>query len=172
MRSSVFYNLVTDGGGTVVEALIKLLDKAGIRYCVIGGQAVNYYVEPLVSLDLDLAVATERVDETEELLAAHFRVRRFPRSLNFTPEQSDLRVQIQTDPRYGDFVSRAKPGEVLGITMSVADRRDVLRGKVWAAWDSNPDKRRKDLLDIARLIEDRPDLASLVPPEILRRIEE
>lgn len=147
----------------MIEALIKLLDEAGIKYCVIGGQAVNYYAGPLVSLDLDLVVATERLDEAERLLAEHA-----------TPEQSDLRVQIQTDPRYGDFVERARVGEVLGISMSVADRRDLLRGKVWAAEDPTrrASKRQKDLADIARLVEGDPGLKTLVAPEILRRIEE
>lgn len=173
MRASAFYNVVTHGGGAVIEALIKLLDDAGVRYCVIGGQAVNYYAEPLVSLDLDLVVATERLDEVERLLAEHFEVRRFPHSINITPEKSDLRIQIQTDPRYGDFVERARPGKVLGISMSVADKRDLLQGKVWAAQDATrrPSKRQKDLVDISRLIEGDPGLKTLVPPEILRRIE-
>lgn len=158
----------------MIEALIKLLDEAGVRYCVIGGQAVNYYAEPLVSLDLDLVVATESLDAAEKLLADHYEVRRFPHSINVTPEQSDLRVQIQTDPRYGDFVDRAKSGEVLGVSMFIADKRDLLQGKVWAAQDSarRASKRQKDLVDIARLVEDDPDLKPLVPPEILRRIEE
>lgn len=157
----------------MITALIKLFDDAGIRYCVIGGQAVNYYAEPLVSLDLDLVVATESLDEAERLLADHFEVRRFPHSINVTPKESDLRVQIQTDPRYGDFVERARPGEVLGIPMSVADKRDLLRGKVWAAQDPTrrASKRQKDLADIARLVEGDPGLEKLVPPEIMRRIE-
>lgn len=157
----------------MIEALIKLLDGADIRYCVIGGQAVNYYAEPLVSLDLDLVVATERLDDVEKLLSEHFEVRRFPHSMNITPEQSDLRVQIQTDPRYGGFVERARPGEVLGVPMSVADKRDLLQGKVWAAGDTSrrASKRQKDLVDIARLIEGDPGLETMVPPEILRRIE-
>jgi hypothetical protein len=157
----------------VIEALIKLLDEAGIRYCVIGGQAVNFYAEPLVSLDLDLVVATDSLGEAERLLAEHFEVRRFPHSINITPKESDLRVQIQTDPRYADFVERSKAGEVFGISMSVADKRDLLRGKVWAAEDPTrrPSKRQKDLVDIARLLEGDPGLEALVPPEIMRRIE-
>lgn len=174
MRASVFYDLVTHGGGAVIEALVKLLDDAEIRYCVIEGQAVNYYVEPLVSLDLDIVVATESLAETEKLLSEHFEVRRFAHSINVTPKESDLRVQIRTDLRYGDFVDRAKPGEVLGVSMFVADKRDLLQGKVWAAQGSarRASKRRKDLVDIARLLEDDPGLKPLVPPEILRRIEE
>jgi hypothetical protein len=45
----------------LLEKLISLLKERGIRYCVIGGQAVNAYVEPLVSLDLDLAVAVNQL---------------------------------------------------------------------------------------------------------------
>ena len=173
MQASGFYNLITRGGGDVVEALLGLLDKAGIRYCVIGGQAVNYYAEPLVSLDLDLVVTVDRLADAEELLAKHFSVQRFPHSLNIVPEESDLRVQIQTDPRYSSFVERARPGNVLGTWMSVASMRDVLQSKVWAAQDPlhRPSKRQKDLADIARLVEVEPEIRDQVPPEILQRIE-
>jgi hypothetical protein len=34
----------------------------GARYCVIGGQAVNAYAEPVVSLDLDLALAPGEIE--------------------------------------------------------------------------------------------------------------
>ncbi|MBA3389006.1 MAG: nucleotidyl transferase AbiEii/AbiGii toxin family protein [Rubrobacter sp.] len=174
MRASVFYNIVTRGGGAEIEELLRLLDEASIRYCVIGGQAVNHYVEPLVSLDLDLVVATDQLAAAERLLSGRYAVRRFPHSLNVNLGQSDLRVQVQTDPRYGDFVDRAVPGDVLGIPMYVAAARDVLRGKVWAAQDSSrrPSKRQKDLVDIARLIEAYPDLRTDVPADLLRRIEE
>ncbi len=157
----------------MVEALLELLEENGIRYCVIGGQAVNHYVEPLVSLDLDLVVATDQLEAAESLLAERFDVRRFPHSLNVTPPYSDLRIRIQTDPRYADFVDRAERGDVLGITMPVAAVRDVLRGRVWAAQDPSrrPGKRRKDLLDIERLVEADPRLRELVPEEILERIE-
>ncbi len=157
----------------MIEDLLKLFEEEGIRYCVIGGQAVNHYVEPLVSLDLDLAVATDQLEAAEASLAERFDVRRFQHSLNVTPPGSDLRIQIQTDPRYSDFVDRAGRGDVLGIAMPVASVRDVLQGKVWAAEDPShrPSKRRKDLLDIERLVESDPSLRELVPREVLRRIE-
>ena len=157
----------------MVEALLGLLDEAGIRYCVIGGQAVNYYAEPLVSLDLGLVVTVDQLAEAEELLAKHFSVQRFPHSLNVVPEESDLRVQIRTDPRYSSFVERARPGNVLGTRMSVADIHDVLQGKIWAARDPSrrPSKRQKDLADIARLVEAAPEIRDRVPTEILQRIE-
>ncbi len=75
-------------------------------FCVIGGQAVNAYVEPLVSLDLDLAVAVESLDDLERNLAKRFRVERFAHSLNVSLPGSGLRVQIQTDERYRAFGQR------------------------------------------------------------------
>ncbi len=156
-----------------MESLLGLFEEEDIRYCVIGGQAVNYYVEPLVSLDLDLVVATDQISTVEDLLARRFTVRRFPHSINVKLGESDLRIQIQTDPRYADFVERAVRGEVLGVEMSVASVRDVLQGKVWAAQDPSrrASKRQKDLADIVRLIEANPTLKASVPQEILQRIE-
>ena len=169
MRASEFYERVTSGGGTVIEDLRGLLDENGIRYCVIGGQAVNDCADPLVSLDL--VVGTAPLGVVQALPAGRFHVRRFPHSLNVAPAGSDLR--IQTDPRYADFVDRVERGDVLGISMPVAAALDVLRGKVWAAQDPSrrPSKRRKDLLDIERLIEADPSLRELVPREFLERLE-
>lgn len=173
MRAAEFYDRITVGGATVIYEIVKLLEEEGVRYCAIGGQAANYYVEPLVSLDLDLVVATDQIEAVEELLAQHFSVRRFPHSINVDPGESDLRVQIQTDPRYADFVERAGRGEILGVEMSVAAVQDVLQGKVWAAQDPSrrASKRQKDLADIARLIEEKPSLRYSVPAEILQKIE-
>jgi len=43
-----------------LDELIGLLRSHQIRFCVIGGQGVNAYAEPLISLDLDLVVAATR----------------------------------------------------------------------------------------------------------------
>lgn len=50
--------------------------------------------------------------------------------------------------------------------------QDVLQGKVWAARDAarRASKRQKDLADISRLLEARPDLRPLVPAELLARL--
>jgi hypothetical protein len=83
-----------------------------------------------------------------------------------------LRVQIQTDPRYFDFLARSKPLRVLGIEMPVADIEDLLRAKVWAVTDEGrrSSKRQKDLADIGRILEAYPLLRSEVPPEVLSRL--
>lgn len=172
MRALTFWKVITVDRENSLERLIDLLDEHGIRYCVIGGQAVNAYVEPLVSLDLDLVVAIDQLDKVESLLTNLFKAKRFPHSLNVSLPGSDVRVQIQTDQRYAAFLEHASPRNVLGITLPVASLEDVLRGKVWAALDPDrrASKRQKDLADIARLLEAYPTLRDQVPEDILVRL--
>ena len=155
-----------------LEELIGLLESHAVSYCVVGGQGVNAYVDPVVSLDLDLAIAAREAPRLESLLREHFRVESFPHSLNVSQTGSDLRVQIQTDPRYAEFVDRAERRDVLGLTLPVARVEDVLQGKIWASGDRArcPSKRQKDLADIARLLESYPRLRDVVPEEILARL--
>jgi hypothetical protein len=117
-------------------------------------------------------VVTNDLPRLETLFESRFKVARFPHSLNVSLEGSDLRVQVQTDSRYAEFVGRAARRDVLGLTLPVAAVEDVLRGKVWAALDPErrPSKRQKDLADIARLIEAHPALRTAVPAEILARL--
>ncbi len=144
-----------------LERVLALLTDNGIKFAVIGGQAVNAYAEPLVSLDLDIAVALDQIEKAEELMHEHFRVERFPFSINVSAPDSNLRVQLQTDPRYGAFVDRAHNRDVLGVDLPVATIEDVLQGKIWAASDETRrrTKRSKDFLDIARMLEVRPESA-------------
>ena len=81
-------------------------------------------------------------------------------------------MQFQTDPRYADFLPRGSVKKVLGLDLRVAAVDDLLKGKVWAASDParRPSKRRKDLLDIERLLESFPSLSEQVPEEILRKL--
>ena len=172
MQALTFWKTLTMDQSNLLENLISLLHEQGIRFCVIGGQAVNAYVEPLVSLDLDLVVAVEQLEQVEALLGQHFDLKRFPHSLNVGLAGSDLRVQIQTDERYSSFVERASVRTVLGMTLPVASVDDVLQGKVWAVLDPEQrgSKRQKDLADIARILEKYPDLRTQVPQEIRARL--
>jgi hypothetical protein len=172
MRARTFWKTVVADRTDFLEELIGRLESHAVSYCVVGGQGVNAYVDPVVSLDLDLAIAAREAPRLESLLREHFRVESFPRSLNVSQTGSDLRVQIQTDPRYAEFVGRAERRDVLGLTLPVARVEDVLQGKIWAAGDHarRPSKRQKDLADIARLLESYPLLRDVVPEEILARL--
>lgn len=172
MQALAYWRAVTADHAGFLDRVVELLAQSGLRYCVVGGQAVNAYVEPVVSLDLDIVVATGDLAAAEALLGGEFELVRFPHSLNVSAPGSDLRVQLQTDPRYAAFVHRASVRDVLGLHLPVAALEDVLQGKVWAALDEarRPSKRQKDLADIARILEFQPDLRNRVPQAILARL--
>jgi hypothetical protein len=172
MQALTFWKTITMDQSNLLENLISLLNEQGIQFCVIGGQAVNAYVDPLVSLDLDLVVAVHQLDQVEEILNRYFVLKRFPHSLSVSSAGSDLRVQIQTDERYSSFVEQAVVRTVLGLELPVASVEDVLQGKIWAALDPERrgSKRQKDLADISRLLEKYPELRLKVPQEIRARL--
>ena len=169
MRAETFWKTVAMDDSDLLHDVISLLDENKARYCVIGGQAVNAYAEPLVSLDLDIVIAAEDLERVEALCREIFTVERFPHSINLSKAESDLRIQIQTDPRYFSFTEHASLRNVLGIVLPVARVEDVLQGKIWAVSDHTRrgSKRQKDLADIARLLDKHPYLRDQVPTGIL-----
>ncbi len=169
MQQLAFWKLVTMDNANVLEQLVALLEKNNIRYCVIGGVAVNAYAEPVITLDLDLVIVLNQVEQAESLLGETFQVTHFPHSLNLSQPNSDIRIQIQTDSRYSDFVLRAAPKTVLGLTLPVAQAEDVLQGKIWAAQDPTRPRSKyfKDITDISRLLDKFPELRARVPKDIL-----
>jgi hypothetical protein len=141
---------------------------------VIGGLAVNAYAEPVVSLDLDVVIDMKDIDSvSKKVVEKGLKVERFENSVNLTSSKSDLRIQIKTDPRYQDFLSRALSKEVLGYKMNVASLEDVLQGKVWAYSDEKRrmSKRQKDLADIMRLLEADPSLEKIIPADIHKNFQ-
>ena len=172
MTKKEFMNSVSNGQEDILQQFLDLLNEMEIDYCVIGGLAVNAYVEPVVSLDLDLVVVAEKIEILLKAAEKIFNVKKFPHSLNLSSAKSDLRIQIQTDPRYQSFISRSLVKDVMGYRMKVATVEDVLQGKIWAYSDKQRrrSKRQKYLADIFRLIEAYPHLQNLLP-ESLRNIE-
>ena len=173
MTKKEFLNAVTNGKVDIVQAFLDALSTSKIDYCVIGGLAVNAYAEPVVSLDLDIVVAAKNIETVIKAVKSQFKVQQFTHSVNLSTDKSDLRIQLQTDSRYQDFISRASKHTVLGYSMKVASVEDVLQGKIWAYSDEQRrrSKRQKDLADIVRLIEVHPSLADRLPEAIKKRIE-
>jgi hypothetical protein len=173
MLAAEFRRIVTTDTVDLLGTFLGFLEEKGIDYCVIGGQAVNAYVEPLVSLDLDVAVAVQDIEGLARLLSVAFTVSVHPHSLNVSLQGSSLRVRLQTDQRYSAFVRNAEVKEVLGRPMRVAQVGDVLQGKLWAASDPERrgSKRQKDLADIARILDSYPNLRGRVPGTILAKLE-
>lgn len=142
---------------------------------MIGGLAVNHWAaEPMATADVDLVIATEKVEQAVRALEeAGFRARRFEWSINLKGK-SDVSVQISTEAIYGEFPQRAVAADVHGILMRVASPQDTLQGKILAWKDSTrrPSKRQKDLVDIMRLVEAHPELSASIPDDISKRLRE
>ena len=172
MQALAFWKAVTVDRSNLLERFIEWLQDRHVKFCLVDGQAVNAYVDPVVSLDLDIVIAADQLEQVRSRLAETFAVESFPHSVNVSLPGSDLRIQIQLDPRYPAFVDRAVARDVLGLTLPVASLDDVLRGKVWAVEDTSrrPSKRQKDLADISRLLETYPHLRTSVPAGVLDKL--
>jgi hypothetical protein len=159
------YELTTHGGAADFARLIKACEAFG-PYCLIGGLAVNCYVEPVYTLDADLVVIASSVRKlADHLQEQGFRADEHPHSLNVQAPGSDLRIQFTTDERYQAFLPRSVEAEVLGVRVRVASLEDVTQGKLWAYSDPHRrlSKRKKDELDLIRLAEAHPELKSAYP---------
>lgn len=155
-----------------IERVIDMLESNEVRYCLIGGIALNAYAEPVFTADLDVAVVTDVLDAVRVMVQDRFTVHEFPHSLDVSEPGVHLQVQFQLDPEYASFPSRAERREVLGLNVPVAAIEDLLQGKLWAAADPTrrASKHLKDLSDIARLVEVQPELAELLPPDVAEQI--
>jgi len=174
MTASEIFESVTGSGSSDFATLVGILNRHG-EWCLIGGLAVNCYVEPVYTLDADIVVvASELPNIRNELLAAGFSVEAFPHSLNARMAKSDLRIQFTLDPRYQQFVNDSQLQYVLGQKVPVASLTNVVRGKTWAWQDEKRrlSKRKKDELDLIRIAEAYPDVLHLIPAGIKEQLEE
>ena len=151
MTAVEVFELTTSGGASDFVRVIELCSRLG-PYCLIGGLAVNCFVDPVYTLDANLVLVSDAG----------------PHSLNAQAKPSELRIQFTLDERYQAFVNRSTQREVLGTPVQVAQLEDIVQGKLWA-W-SDPArrlaKRKKDELDLIRLAEAYPELISTYPPAL------
>ena len=167
-----FYDWQTAGGGGDVSLLVATLERLEIAWCMIGGLAVNHWAtEPMATADVDIVIASERVDEAVRALqAAGFKAKKFKWSVNLQG-RSKVSVQISTEKVYQEFPGRSVPADIHGILMRVASLRDTLAGKLLAYRDKErrASKRQKDLTDILRLVEAHPKLKKLLPADVAKK---
>ncbi|MBN1974291.1 MAG: hypothetical protein JW787_11670 [Sedimentisphaerales bacterium] len=174
MTGKEFINSLANGKTDIIQVLLDILSETDSPYCLIGGLAVNAYTEPVVSLDLDIVAASDNIEGIRKAaIKNNLKVEEFEHSVNLNSDDSDLRIQLQTDSRYQKFLPAAQDKEVLGYRMMVARIEDVLQGKVWAYMDKErrKSKRQKDLADIFRIIEKFPYLKSSLPQDIQEKLD-
>ncbi len=168
MGALAFWKAVVADRSNFLERIVALLEANRVRYCVIGGVAVNAYAEPMVTQDLDIVVVAEDLTRTRDLLEREFRVREFEHSVNVYDPGSKLQVQLQLGQEFERYPERAAVREVMELRLPIAEPRDLLASKVSAARDATrrTSKHLKDLADIARLVEVFPELEADLPEEI------
>ena len=175
MTDRQFYDWQTAGGGGDVLLLVETLERLEIPWCMIGGLAVNHWAkEPMATADVDIVVATDRVeDAVRELEEAGFKAERFEWSINLKG-RSKVSVQISTESFYRDYPARAVPADVHGILMRVASLEATLRGKIkaWREPERRASKRQKDFADILRLVESHPELRKMLPEDVAAKVNE
>jgi hypothetical protein len=160
MTAAEIYESVTNGGASDFAELVTVLNR-NKPWCLIGGLAVNCYVEPVYTVDVDLVVVAANLEQIgRELEAAGFRL------------SSELNVQFTTDARYQDFLAKASEHEVIDVRIPVANLEDIIRGKVWAWQDATRrlSKRKKDELDLIRIGEVYPKMQTLIPAKIVAQL--
>lgn len=169
MTTGEFYDWQTGGGGGDLGRLALTWQKAGVKWCVIGGLAVNHWAkEPLITKDADIVVAfSDLTLALESARIAEFDIKAHRFSANLKG-RGELAIQVTTDPRYAGMAERAQEADLLGMRLPVAALEDAFQGKLWAWGDPErrPLKRRKDELDLLRLVEAWPDLKSKLPESL------
>ncbi len=172
MTATEIFETVTNGGSTDFALLVQILNRHG-RWSLIGGLAVNCYVEPVFTIDADIVVAFAELSAVRsELIARGFKVTEHEHSVNAQMPQSDLRIQFTTDERYQRFIADTTIMTVLGEQVPVASLSNLVQGKIWAWSDSNRrmSKRKKDELDLIRIAEKYPELQALMPDAIVNQL--
>jgi hypothetical protein len=173
MTETEVFESVTNGGSSDFSLLVGVLDKQG-DWCLIGGLAVNCYVEPVFTIDADIVVALDDLGSIQaELIARGFEVTEHPHSVNAHMAGSELRIQFTVDQRYQEFLINPSEKLVLGERVPVASHENIVCGKVWAWSDPKRrlSKRKKDELDLIRIGEKYPELRALMPLAINEQLE-
>jgi hypothetical protein len=172
MTATEIYESVTNGGASDFAEIVAVLNRHK-PWCLIGGLAVNCFVEPVYTTDVDIVVVAKNLEQIEEeLKGAGFRVKRFEHSMNAQRPRSKLNIQFITDARYQEFLVGAAEHEVLGVSVPVASLKNITRGKVWEWQDEQrrATKRKKDELDLMRIAESHLELRELIPVEIVKQL--
>ena len=173
MTAAEVFDSVTNGGTSDFDALVRILNK-NKPWCLIGGLAVNCYVEPVYTIDADIVIVADRLRQIcDEMERAGFEIQRFEHSINAKRGTSQLRVQFTTDARYQEFLTNTEEREVLGQQVPVATLENIVLGKLWAWKDQSrrASKRKKDELDLLRIAEAYPKLRKQIPAEIVEQLK-
>ena len=177
MTAEEIYESVTNGGASDFAQVAAILERHG-PWSLIGGLAVNCYVEPVYTVDADIVVVAQHLPAIrEELAAAGFRLEQFPHSLNASKAgEQAADVQFTQDASLSGVSSAARSvARVLGQLHSRGEAwKTSFKGRFGRGRDPERrlSKRKKDELDLMRIAEAYPELAPEdCPSEIVDQLE-
>src|SRR5438094_3130313 len=82
MTAEEVFESVTNGGASDFSAVVKILNQ-NKPWCLIDGLAVNCYVEPVYTIDADIVLVADRLQQiSKQLEEAGFDIERFEHSVN------------------------------------------------------------------------------------------
>ena len=71
-------NTAANGKEDILQIFLNILKRNKIAYCMVGGLAVNAYVEPVVSLDLAVVIENKDIDKvSKKIVDKGLKVERF-----------------------------------------------------------------------------------------------
>jgi predicted nucleotidyltransferase len=139
-----------------VREVLRKFNEGGVRYCLVGGLALAHHSIPRQTQDVDIMVLPEDLPSVQELLAGH-QLRGTAVVMVF--QIGDTRFDIIP------AILRAKRTSVLaaiedafeGLTVKVANLRDMILLKMWSATERpERSKRLQYEADVIGLIEFNP----------------
>ena len=146
----------------LLGTLAEELDRANLRYMVIGGQAVLFHGEPRLTNDIDITVAAglEQLDSVLQV-AAGSNLEPLVNPQEFTPKtmvlpclhrESGIRVDfiLSFSPYENEAIERAVEVEVGNSMVRFATAEDLIVHKVLAG-------RARDLEDVRSIILKNPE---------------
>ncbi|MGI9074348.1 MAG: hypothetical protein ACR2JB_24220 [Bryobacteraceae bacterium] len=108
---------MTTRGGVGDFAQVIAACETFAPYCLIGGLAVNCYVEPVYTLDADIVAISQQFRPL--LVRLQEQGFKIETPVNMQASESDLRIQFTTDERYQTFLSGSSKREVLGLSVGL-----------------------------------------------------
>src|SRR5258708_2059619 len=131
MTALQIFDLGVPGAENDFLAVVELLERLEVSWCLIGGIALNAYVEAVYTADADFVVVASELDFVcAELAGLGFEIASHRFSVNAHTLGSALVVQFTTDSRYQAFLDRAVLQKVFAVPCRVAALADIFQGKL------------------------------------------
>jgi len=173
--------LPIDDKERVLASLVRVLERSGTPYALMGGVAVQLYTEePRATADLDIALRSREEVPREILAEAGFSYDGEHRwSENWrgparegTPKRVRVAVQFSSDSLMAEAVDRAVATSVGDFVVRLVTMPDLVLLKLAAAEEETrrPSKRTHDVGDVLSLLEQHPELEDREIRDRLRRV--